>query len=72
MNFSVFKLLFFVLLSVVLRQSAADMPKVPGMPDAGKMGDMVPPEVGEHMETAKGFKDMAMSQIPGADSIPSK
>lgn len=66
MNFKIFSL--FVLALVLCTPSSANFPKVPGsdsvpggMPDPSQFA---PKEIAEHAETAKGFKDMAASQIP--------
>lgn len=58
----------------VFKSTSAQMPQMPQMPPMPPMepGQVAPPGMAESMQTAQGFKDMAQSQIPGADSMGSE
>lgn len=76
MNFKVFSLFAFVMVLFVFKSTSAQMPQMPPMPPMPPVPSMdpgmAPPGMAEGMQTAQGFKDMAMSQIPGADSTGSE
>lgn len=82
MNCKIFSFMVFVMVIVVFESTTAQ-PQMPGgMPSgmpSGMPGGMPPmpngmpspPGMDEAVQTGQGFKDMGMSQIPGADSSSS-
>lgn len=75
MNFKVFQLVVFALVLFVFKQTSAGMPEMPGgggmpeMPGGMDPSQFAPKDMGEAVENAKGFKDMAMGSIPGGGSM---
>lgn len=63
MNFKVFQLLVLAFVLFLFEETSAGMPDMPGggMPGGMDPSQFAPKDMGQAMENAQGYKDMAMS-----------